>query len=90
MRVYINNIVVFSKTLKEYLEYLIKVFRLFKRINILIKLSKIYLDYSLVVLLEQKIDSLELIITKEKLEAIFKLCFSTILKVLKLYLELTR
>lgn len=89
-RVYVDNIVIFNKILKEHVEHLVKIFKLFKRMNIFIKPNKIYLGYSFVALLEQKMNNLKLITTKKKLEAIFKLRFSITLKLLKWYLELTR
>ena len=42
----------FSNTLKEYLEYLEKMFTLFEEFNLVIKSSKTFLDYLLVGLLE--------------------------------------
>ena len=89
IKTYVNDIVMFNKTLNEHLKHLIKVFNLFERINIAIKFFKIYLDYSSVTLLNQKMNSLELIIAKEKLKIISKLRFSITLKLLKSYLELT-
>lgn len=65
-RVYVyNNVIVYSSNLEEYLYYLNKIFNLFKRINIFIKSSKIFLDYSIIILLNQKIDNLNFTIAKK-------------------------
>ena len=86
-RVYVNNIVIFNKTLKKHLQHLRSVFQLFQKMNIALKLIKIYLNYSIVTLLNQKINNLKLIIVEKKLKAIFKLRFSITLKLLKIYLK---
>ena len=53
------------------------------------KFSKTFLNYLIVVLLEQKIDNFEFITTKKKLKIIFKLQFFVTLKQLKINLNLT-
>ena len=57
--------------------------------NIFIKLTKIYLKYSNVVLFDQKINSLKFVIFEKKLKIIAKLHFSRIFQQLKSYLNLT-
>jgi len=84
---YVNNVVVYSSILKEHLRYLNKIFKLFKRIKIVIKSSKIFLDYFIIALLDQKINNLEFIIAKNKLTTIRKLQFSRTLKHLEIYLD---
>ena len=56
--------------------------------NIFIKSKKIFLDYFNVQLLNQKINSFDLITTKDKLKIIFKLHFSRTLRQLKTYFNL--
>ena len=87
-RAYVNDIVVFSKTLEKHIEHLIKIFELFRKMNIVLKFSKIYLEYPTVALLDQKIDSFELIIVEKKLKVISKLRFLATLKQLETYLSL--
>ena len=87
-RVYVDNIVVFNKILKKHLKYLTKMFELFRRLNIALKFFKTFLNYSIVVLLEQKIYNFEFITTQKKLKIIFKLQFFVTLKQLKIYLSL--
>ena len=87
-RAYVDNIVIAFTTLKEHLEHLHQVFEMLIENNIFIKLIKIFVEYSTVQLLDQKINFFDLFISKEKLLAIAKLKFSIILNQLKTYLEL--
>ncbi len=84
---YIDDVIVFNKTLKEHLNHLTQLFALFQHLNITLKAKKTYLRYSSIFLLRQKIDSLNLIIAEDKLKIIVNLSFSRILKNLKRYLE---
>ena len=86
-REYVNDIVVFFSSLEKHLRHLNEIFALFKRYNIVIKSFKTYLDYSIVQLLDQKIDNLNMTIVKNKIEIIVVLSFSHILKHLEIYLE---
>jgi hypothetical protein len=52
IRYYVDDIVIFSKIFKEYIEYLNTIFELFNRIGITFKNSKFYFDYSLIILLK--------------------------------------
>ena len=88
VRTYIDDIVVFNKILKKYLKHLTKVFELFRKLNIFFKFFKTFLNYFIVVLLEQKINNFNFITTKKKLKIIFKLQFFVTLKQLKIYLSL--
>src|SRR5437667_543821 len=49
---YINDIIIFSKILKNYLQYLNTVFNLFNKFEITFKKIKTYLDYSSIILLD--------------------------------------
>jgi hypothetical protein len=50
-RYYINDIVIFSKIFKNYIEYLDKIFNLFDTLDVTLKGLKIYLGYLLIILL---------------------------------------
>ena len=65
VRVYVNNIVIFNKTLIEHFNHLRRMFQLLKKMNIVFKSNKIYFDYFIVVLLKQKINNLKLIAIKK-------------------------
>ena len=87
-RAYVNDIVVFSRTKIEHEAHLRKVFSMLDKNNISIKSIKIFLSYSSVSLLDQKIDSLDLITSEEKLKTIVKLRFFRTLRQLETYLDL--
>jgi hypothetical protein len=50
-RCYINDIIIFSKIFKDYIEYLDKIFDLFDTLSIILKGFKVYLGYLLIILL---------------------------------------
>ena len=51
VKIYVDNIMMFNKTLNEHINYLIKIFNLSERMNIAIKFIKIYFDYLSITLL---------------------------------------
>ena len=87
VRAYVNDILVFSRIKKKHEKHLRVVFSMLKKNNISIKFIKTFIDYFSVSLLDQKIDSLNLIIVIEKLKTIVKLRFSINLRQLKSYLN---
>src|SRR5437667_6862808 len=50
---YINDIVIFSKILKNHLKHLNIIFNLFDKLKIILKEVKTHLDYSSIILLNQ-------------------------------------
>jgi hypothetical protein len=88
VKTYIDDVIVFSETLKKHLEHLSQLFALFKTLNITLKAKKTYLEYFSISLLEQKVNNLNLIIAENKLKAIVKLISLKILKNLEKYLEI--
>src|SRR5436190_22457056 len=50
---YINDIIIFSKTLKNHFKHLNTVFNLFNELRITLKKVKIHLDYLSIILLNQ-------------------------------------
>ena len=88
-RVYVDDVVIASKTLKEHVEHLHQVFSLFVQKGISVKPTKSYIGYPSVKLLGQRVDSLGLSTAEEKLEAISKLQFPLTLSALETYLGLT-
>ncbi len=89
-KVYINDVIIFSKILEDHLDYLDKVFVLFQKMNITLKTAKTYLEYFIIVLLDQKVDSLEFFTIEDKLKTITKMFFFKILKNLETYLDATK
>ena len=88
-RAYVDDIVVFSKTLEEHLAHLHQVFQLLDSYNIRLSPKKSYLGYPTVALLGQKVDAFGLTIAADKLAAIANLRFPYTLKDLEGYLGFT-
>jgi hypothetical protein len=88
-RCYIDDIIIFFKIFKNYIEYLDKIFNLFDTLNIILKGLKVYLGYLLIILLGQLVDGLGIFYLKNRITAILNFEFPTILKEFKKYLSLT-
>ena len=88
-RAYVDDIIIFSKTLDEHLRHLNFIFGLlnFKEVTLFFKKS--FLDYFTVTLLRQKIDVFGLTAAADKITAIKSLDFPYKLADLKLYFDLT-
>ena len=89
-RAYIDDVVIFSKTLNEHLSNLRSIFDLLKRNNIFINSVKTFLKYSFVNLLSQHVNSLDLSTNKKKIKTISNFVFSKTLSDLETYLKLTK
>jgi hypothetical protein len=88
-RAYIDDTVIFSKTLEEHLMHLYAVFTKFTAMNISIKPTKAFIGFPSIKLLGQHIDSFGLATSEDKLQAIAQLKFPESLKDLEHYLGLT-
>ena len=88
-RVYINDIVCGAKSLSDLLNKLCTLFEIFLAYNISISSTKLYFNYLDVVLLGQRVDSLGLITSEQKLKAIKLFIYPNTLGALKYYLGLT-
>ena len=89
VKIYIDDIVIYFKILKKHVVHLREIFDIFIVNNIFIKSQKIFVEYFIVYLLNQKMNFLELITIEKKLKIILKLKYSQILKILKIYLRFT-
>lgn len=89
-KVYMNNIIIFSRSLKDHLNHLKVIFELFASLWILLSSSKTFLNYSFIILLKQKMNDFDLVTTIEKLKTITKLWFSATLNELNIYLDLIK
>ncbi len=87
-RAYIDDIVCGAKFFPDVLDKLRTLFEIFFAYNIFISLIKLYFNYPNVVLLGQRVDSLGLTTSKQKLKAIKFLIYSDTLGALKYYLGL--
>ena len=88
-RAYIDDVIIFSPTLKDHVKHLRAVFDLFAKYNIAINPKKAFIGYPSVKLLGQKVNSLDLSTDKKKLKAIASLQFPYTLASLEHYLRLT-
>src|SRR5436190_22675868 len=89
VRAYIDDIVIFSRTLDDHLSHLYQLFSLLSQYNIVINPKKAYIGFPTIRLLGQKVSSLGLSTTQDKIDAIAKLDFPKNLKDLETYLGLT-
>jgi hypothetical protein len=88
VRAYIDDIVIFFKTLEEHLHHLSLLFNRLLSYNVILNSKKAFLDYSSIVLLDQMIDALDLITVEKKLTVIVNLIFFYTLKKLEIYVDL--
>ena len=86
---YVNDIVIFSKTMQEHKTHLQKVFDVLSLNNIFINSAKIFLDFSSINFLKQHVTWLKLSTDKQKLRAIANLTFLKNFNQLETYLWLT-
>ena len=86
-RVYVNNIVIFFKTIEKHAAHLRVVFKMFQVNNIFIKFIETFFDYFSIALLEQKMNFFDLSTNIDKLKIIVKIQFSKILRFLKIYFD---
>ena len=80
VKTYVDNIVVFNRTLKKHQIHLHNIFDILNSYEIRLTSKKSYLKYFTIALLKQKIDVFEFIIIVDKLIAIVNLKFSRIFK----------
>lgn len=69
-RCYIDDIIIFFKTVEEHFDHLRTVFRLFALLKITLEPKKSFLEYPSVTLLGKKVDGFGLITTEERVAAI--------------------
>ena len=86
-RVYVNNIVIFFKTIKKHAIHLRVVFKMFQVNNIFIKFIKSFCDYFSIALFEQKINFFDLLTNIDKFKIIVKIQFSKNFRFLKIYFD---
>src|SRR5438477_10904573 len=67
---YIDDIVIFSKILKNHFKHLNIIFSLFDKMRITFKEVKTHLDYSSIILLNQQVDDFDMTFSKKQIEAL--------------------
>ena len=88
-RAYVDDIVIFSKTLEEHIRHLHQVFKKLAHIGICLSPEKSFLAYPTIHLLGQRVNAFGLSTAENKLRAISALRFPTTLLQLKTYLGIT-
>ncbi len=88
-RAYVDDIVIFSRTLQEHEQHLQEVFQVLSDKNICLAPEKSFIGYPSVQLLGQRVNALGLATTDDKLRAITSLEFPRTLRQLETYLGLT-
>lgn len=88
-RAYIDDVVVFSKTLEDHCRHLHAVFTKFQDLGISLKPTKALMGYPLITLLGQNVDDLGPTINEDRIRALKRLQFPRTLSTLKRYLGLT-
>ena len=63
IKTFINDIIVFSYILLEYLRYLRQIFKLFYNKRVSLSLIKFFINYSSIILLDQRVNNLEISIS---------------------------
>ena len=86
---YINDLIIFSKTLKNYKKYFSIIFFLFDRFEISLNKVKTYLEYLFIIFLDQQVNKFDMIISEKQIVIIQELKFFETLKNLEIYLNLT-
>ena len=86
---YVDDIVIFSKTLEEHVSHLTDVFKLFKEKWIALESKKFFIEYLSVTLLEHQVNDFGLATATKKIAAIHSLKFLKTLTELEYYLDLS-
>ena len=86
-RAYIDDVMIFSNSLKKHLLHFNEIFVLFQKWSITFKTSKTYFDYFSVSLLNQKIDNFEFATAAKKLKVINEFEFFKTLKNFEIYFD---
>ena len=87
-RAYIDDIIIFSLILKNHLQHLRNIFDLFHAWCVSLISNKSFLDYFLIILLDQWVDNLRMFTFENKIKIIISLQFSDNLRNLETFLDL--
>ena len=87
-KAYIDDVVIRFKSFNEHLMHFQTIFEMFSKCNIFIKSIKVFLKYLDVTLFDQKVNALNLSITKDRFKVISRTKFSITFKDLKHYFKL--
>ena len=88
-KAFVDDIIIFSRTLSDHINHLTRVFNLFRVRRVSLSPTKSYIGYPSVTLLGQRVDGLGMSTSKEKIQAISALKFPDTLRDLEIFLGLT-
>jgi hypothetical protein len=89
VRIFIDDLVIFSRTLEEHLRHLHLVFTLLDTLGVTLKPSKAFIAFPSIRLLGQVVDGFSMLAAKDKLHALTTLNFLENLKKLKIFIRLS-
>ena len=89
-RTYIDDIMIFFKIEQKHIDHLQKIFNVLTDNNIIVNSLKTYIEFFSIILLSQRVTSLNLSTNAEKLRAILNLIFSRTLEELEIYFKFTK
>ena len=90
VRAYVDDIMIFFKILKNHVKHFYQIFNTLNLNNIFLQSAKVFIDYSIVQLLGQKVNSFDLTTIENKLRIIALLKFFKNFRQLKSYLSLIK
>ena len=88
VKIYVNDILIFFKSLKKHVMHLKQVFEILNQNIISINSSKFFLEFSSVNFLNQHVTSLKFSTEEQKLHAIVNLIFLKVFAQFEVYFEL--
>lgn len=88
-KAFVDDIIVFSRSLQEHLSHLRQIFDLFRAKRVSLSPTKSFIGYPSVILLGQRVDGLGMSTSQEKIQAITSLRFPETLRDLEIFLGLT-
>ena len=88
VKTYIDDIIIYSKSLEKHFAHFREIFNVLKINNISINSKKVYIEYSSINLLNQHVNFFDFAIDEQKLKAIAQFVFLKTLEQLETYLDL--
>src|SRR5205809_2277926 len=86
-QLYINDLIIFSKTLKNHKKHFSIIFFLFNRFEISLNKVKTYFRYLFIIFLNQQVNKFDMTTSKKQIAIIQELKFLKIFKNFKIYLN---
>ena len=87
VKIYVNDIITYSRIFKKHFVHFRQLFNFFRQKRVSLISIKSYLNYSLIMLLNQRVNSLNMIIVEKKIAVITSLLFSINFKKLNTFLD---